>query len=212
MTLSIHLVRHGHTRYTGQRDSVGRLDSTRVAGRTDVELSEDGEAAALELARTLDPRSIHAFYSSTLIRAVQTATLLGAPQVIQDNRLCELDFGEWEGLEWQEVHERYPEQLASWSDDWVNVAPPGGESFIEIGRRGFHWLQEIRETEQQTDRQIVVTAHAGIIRAILCRALDLPLSLAMKFSIDYVHVTTLVCSSAKGHANIQCTRLNSTRF
>ena len=206
MYTTIHLIRHGHTEFTGAPNSLGQSDSDRVAGSTDVALSLDGERAALEFGQRSDLAGIEQVFSSPLQRAQVTAELVSQRQPQQDPRLAELDFGVWEGLRWQEVHDRWPDEMAAWGQDWVNIAPPEGESFLQLAERANHWLTEtLADCHGQS---MLACAHAGTIRAILCSALKLPLANAMSFSIDYVHVVSLV--ERDGH--IRCLRLNADRL
>ena len=123
------LLRHGQTELSVQR---------RYSGHGDPELTALGHAqAAAAAARLAELPDVAAVLSSPLRRARQTAAAVaeatGAPLVTRDG-LIETDFGGWEGLTFAEARERDPELHASWlgSED---VAPPGGESFAEVGRR-----------------------------------------------------------------------------
>src|SRR6185436_11407887 len=109
--LMIHLVRHGETPY----NAAGRF-----VGRTDVELSEHGQAQAQRVAETLATRPLNGIYTSPLLRARQTAELIakahGLP--IQERiELVELHHGEVEGLPYPELATRYPDVLKAWMAD-----------------------------------------------------------------------------------------------
>ena len=83
--------------------------------------------------------------------------------------LIECDFGEWEGLTFAEVRERWPEQLDAWLASPA-VAPPGGESFDAVLAR----VRSVpdpaagRATPPQT---VVVVSHVTPIKLILKDAL-----------------------------------------
>jgi alpha-ribazole phosphatase len=126
-----------------------------------------------------------ACYSSPLRRcALLAAELVSTPQY--DERLKELAFGAWEMQPWQDIPQAVLEQ---WGEDYVNVAPPGGETFGELHRRAAHFLQEL--FLRQHAGQVLVVTHAGVIRALLAEALNLPLQEVFRFHLDYGGVTQL---------------------
>jgi probable phosphoglycerate mutase len=124
------LVRHGETALTAQR---------RYSGRGDVALSARGQAQASAVADRLTglAGTVAAVVSSPLARGVRTAepiaSALQADLVVEPD-LVECDFGEWEGLTFTEVRERWPEQLDAWLGSPA-VSPPGGESIEQVTAR-----------------------------------------------------------------------------
>lgn len=141
-------------------------------------LSPLGRAQAARLADYL--RSRHAFdalYSSDLVRAAETAEYLqqalGLP-LRTDERLRELDFGEWSGRTFEEIRERY-------EAEWTN--PPrfdpserrgGGESFYELQARVVPALNEI--ALRHAGENVLIVCHGGPIRVYLAHLLGAPLS------------------------------------
>ena len=191
MTL-LYLVRHGHTELS---------DSGEIAGITDVRLSDRGRQEVSSLAESMPDTAPQSLYSSDSIRAVQSLELLVSTEnAVQDPRLRELNFGEWEGITWDAVHQRDANYLSRWSDNWLELAPPSGESFNDLAARTHDWFRELSDSMKPscTDSPVLVTAHGGSIRALLCSILGLPLQCAFKFSIDHAHVTLLQIS-CKGH-------------
>lgn len=180
------LVRHGHTVWHGTGG---------VAGRTDVDLSDDGRGAvralvpslgAMLAARGPDVR----WWTSPTSRTRETLALLrtgieGA-EPVEDARLAELDFGDWEGSTWSDVHRDHGALLAAWGDDWVSGAPPNGETFGAQAERAGRWLA--RAVEEGADDTVAVT-HGGTVRALLALALGHPLRDAMRFAVDPASVT-----------------------
>lgn len=197
----LYLVRHGHTECS---------DSGKIAGFSDVNLSDAGREAVMALAKSPPQTTPVAFYSSDLIRAVKTLELMVyRVESVKDSRLRELNFGDWEGLTWDEVHQRDPTGLKRWSENWYERAPPGGESFDELARRTRAWLTEIEASisEAPSDSSILVAAHGGSIRALICQLLDIPLDRAFKFSIDHAHVSAIKLSKDGHH---HCRFLNAS--
>lgn len=125
----IFLIRHG--RLAGE--------PRRLWGHTDVPLA-DPEETLRQLKQIPDLDRILRIQSSDLRRARQTADLLaklcpGAVLMPADPALRELNFGQWEGLSWPEVEATHREAYAALMKDWVNAAPPGGESWTQLKAR-----------------------------------------------------------------------------
>ncbi len=157
------LLRHGQTEL-----SVGR----RYSGHGDPELTALGHQQAAGAAiRLREVPDIAAILSSPLRRARQTAAAVAetteAPLVVRD-RLIETDFGSWEGLTFGEARERDPELHARWlgSED---VAPPGGESFADVGARIAAELEEI--VAAYPGQTVVLVSHVTPIKMVLRHAL-----------------------------------------
>ena len=119
---SIYLIRHEEPEMRG-----------RFIGRTDPPLTAQGCDAAVSKLSALD---VNAVYVSPLRRARQTAQAIrcAAPHIVLP-QLAEIDFGEWEGLAWNEIEDRWPGAAVRKIEDWLGVAPPGGESWADFTAR-----------------------------------------------------------------------------
>ena len=129
--LRLLLVRHGETALTAQR---------RYSGRGDVPLTERGLAQArgggarrLAAPGGADRRRGH--LAAGALRAHRRDSLAAGAPIVVDDDLIECDFGDWEGLTFAEVRERWPDELAAWLASTA-VAPPGGESFDAVADAG----------------------------------------------------------------------------
>jgi broad specificity phosphatase PhoE len=125
--------------------------------------------------------------TSDLARAVDSTQILAAAwnlSIDVDPRLRELNFGDWEGRTWDDLQRDDGARLSAWMQDWVHVAPPGGESFEALAARTLACRTDL------SDGTLVV-AHAGSIRALLCHAFDLPLGRAFDFTVDHARVSSL---------------------
>lgn len=127
-----------------------------------------------------------ASYSSPLSRAARLAASLGLGETQHDARLMELDFGDWELRAWEEIPQ---EHLDRWGKAYTHIAPPGGETFIELHGRASDFLRELLDRHRGQD--VVVVTHAGVIRALLAEVLNLPLTEVFRFHLDYGSVTHL---------------------
>lgn len=166
MTRRVVLWRHGRTEWNVQG---------RVQGQTDTELDEVGReqarAAAARLA-ALEPVRI---VSSDLQRARHTAEELGrltGVEVEIDKRLRELNFGEREGLTWEESWERLPEGMRAWMDgDETKIA--GAETHAQAGGRLAECLSEALRTLED-GQTLILVAHGGVIRTGAATFLGFP--------------------------------------
>jgi ribonuclease H / adenosylcobalamin/alpha-ribazole phosphatase len=167
------LLRHGDTRLSPEH---------RFSGLSDEPLSADGtrqvNAAAHRLA---SGARIDAIVSSPLPRAAATAEIVAdelALTAAPDDDLRETDFGEWEGLTFTEIQNRWPKEVVAWQHD-PQQAPPGGESFADTACRVNRACERIlREHPGQT---VLVVSHITPIKIMLCRALGAPLLAVYRF-------------------------------
>lgn len=120
-------------------------------------------------------------WSSPLLRCRHLAEQLH-PQPVIDARLAELNFGDWEGLPWDDIP-RY--ELDAWAADVVGYVPPGGESPRALQRRALDFVMSL------TVPEAVIVTHAGVIRCLLAHWLDLDEGEWLTVSADFLSVTTV---------------------
>ena len=128
---------------------------------------------------------LHAIiYSSPLLRCLDLANYIQnqaeSNAVIQDARLMEVNFGDWEMQKWDAIA---AEDLNPWMDDFVTVRVPNGESFTDLHQRVIHFMQSELQTHVNTP--IIIVAHAGVIRSFLCAVSALPLQDAFQNKVDF---------------------------
>ncbi|AZA79862.1 alpha-ribazole phosphatase [Chryseobacterium sp. G0186] len=97
-----------------------------------------------------------------------------------DERLREMNFGNWELKKWTEIPE---EEINPWYKDFVNVKACGGENLLEMQARVMSFWNELL-TEKKANK-ILIIAHAGVIRLILQAVLQFPLENMFSIQIDY---------------------------
>jgi broad specificity phosphatase PhoE/ribonuclease HI len=179
------LVRHGETAMTVQG---------RYSGRGDVPLSEQGQAQAMAAAGRVAgiSRDVTAVVSSPLQRCTRTAELiaaeLGNVTVTVLPELIECDFGDWEGLTFAEVRERWPAELDRWLDS-TSVAPPGGESFQAVAKRVRGALATLLSA--YPSGTVVVVSHVSPIKLILRDALAAGDAFLHRLFLDAAGVSTV---------------------
>lgn len=128
-------------------------------GRTDIPLGPEGLEQARVMAGNLPP--VTAVYSSPLRRAVQTARAIAEPVILEDLR--EMDAGEWDGLTFAQIQQRYPELYAARGQDLTLPLPEGEDR--EAGLRRFCGAMAYAAAESPGD--LAVVAHGGIIAGFL---------------------------------------------
>lgn len=169
------LARHGEAE--GSREF-------RFNGSSDVPLTSHGLAQARLLADVLYPLAPVAIYSSPLARARETAeaiaTRTNLAVEIQPG-LREQSYGSWERLTADEARQRDPKRFAAWSAG-QRIAPPAGETLSAVRQRVVACVCELAERHMGVT--VVLVAHVGPIKALLCTALGLPLSGSRRFWID----------------------------
>ncbi len=99
-------------------------------------------------------------YSSPLTRTKKLAIDLFGDTVIFDDRLMELNFGDWEGKAWDEIKDPF---LDKWMEDFVNKKCSNGESFIMLHERVMSFLEELKKIKCQN---VAIITHGGVIRTL----------------------------------------------
>jgi ribonuclease H / adenosylcobalamin/alpha-ribazole phosphatase len=171
------LLRHGETAHSVARTFSG-------SGGDDVPLTPNGRAQAEAAAAALaDRTNIGVVASSPLRRARETAAavaaVLGVPVRVEPG-LAEADFGAWEGRTFAEVGDAWPDELTEWLAS-TSVAPPGGESLDVVGARVRAAVDPLLAS--YTGRGVVLVTHAAPVKALVCRALDVPLGTAFRMEL-----------------------------
>jgi probable phosphoglycerate mutase len=155
---TILLARHGETDWNSER---------RWQGHADRPLNEVGREQARELAETLTDRAIDVVYSSDLLRAHETALIvgerLGLPVGV-DSGLREVDVGDWSGRVHSEIEGLDPDGYRRWREGGKGWA--GGESYEEMGERVVAAV--LRLAARHPGETVLIVTHGGSIRA--CRA------------------------------------------
>jgi broad specificity phosphatase PhoE len=156
------LARHGQT--DDNRPPV------RVQGHTDVHLNDLGREQARELATRVAGEGVVSLWSSHLVRAHETATIVGEMLGLEpriDPRFAETNRGEWEGLTWEEVERRDPDAYAAWLAAGDEFRFPGGESLREQQERVVAALDDVAAS---AELPALVVCHGGTIRVVLCKS------------------------------------------
>jgi broad specificity phosphatase PhoE len=175
------LIRHGEVeaRYQGI-----------FGGRIDMNLSPRGKRQAKILADYLRVKTIDAVYASPMKRVQQTLapTLKahGHAQTIFPG-LREIDFGDWTGMNWIAVRDKFNFPVHEWLDQVEHPGVPNGENGEAFRARVAPCLREI--IEKHHGQNVAVFCHGGVIRMVLAILLDLPLPKTNSFEVEYASIT-----------------------
>lgn len=179
----IYLIRHGET---------DANKSKSIQGGMDIPLNDKGMEQAQKLADYFNNIPLDAIYCSSMLRACQTAEALSKVKGLDYtpmDELREITFGEWEGLQMDEIAKRWPEGYKIFFENPAAWTPPGAESLEQVKERSDRALRKIMQ-EQGSDKNIVIVCHGGVIRVQLCSLLGLDLSYIWRLSVANVSVSS----------------------
>ena len=164
---ALFLLRHGSIQRT---DRAGRF-----IGQTNLPLNDRGRRQARYWRSLLAAEPLSGIYCSDLDRCTETARILspGAiPAVEAMPELREIHLGHWEGLSFARVRQRWPDAFRQRGEDLAGFRPPGGESFRDLRQRVIPAFENV---VRQTAGNLLIVAHAGVNRVILCHLLGMPI-------------------------------------
>jgi 2,3-bisphosphoglycerate-dependent phosphoglycerate mutase len=149
----------------------------RIQGQLDIPLNETGRWQAQRLARAVADEGIDAVYSSDLQRAMETAHAVarGCGRDVQtDIGLRERGFGDFEGLTYLEVEQRWPEQRERWRQRDPHFGPGGGEVLLDFYARSVSSVERLARAHP--GQTIAVVAHGGVMDCLYRAAARVDLS------------------------------------
>lgn len=165
----IYLIRHA--------ESQGNI-SGKFNGITDLPLSENGRTQATLLGSFFKDRKIDRIYTSKLTRTNETADLALPGRVdefIKMEDLNEINGGDWEGVEWEIIMDKWGDEFSKWNDSPEFSKLPNGESTLELYERSVKALKRIIN-ENDDDGAIAVFSHGTVLKAFIAYARELPVS------------------------------------
>ena len=159
--LRLVLIRHGEPEASAKGRCYGKLD---------VGLSETGRRQMVRVSEALraSATTVDTVYTSPRRRARESAEILSG-EIVVDRRLSELDFGELEGLTYEEAAERFPHLYQRWMQQPTEVKFPGGEGFAEMKARVLDAISVIRD--MHSHETVAIVSHGGVNRIVLAEAL-----------------------------------------
>jgi len=162
----VYIIRHGETEWSlsGQHTGV-----------TDIPLTENGRNRAKLLQPVLVKEAFALVLTSPLQRAKETCHLSGlGDQAEVDSNLMEWNYGDFEGLTTDQIHEKTPGWLI------FTGGGPGGETPEQVGERADHVIKRVRAVKGN----VALFAHGHILRVLVARWIGFPATAGQHFLLD----------------------------
>ena len=161
----LYFIRHGETSWNVE----GKMQ-----GQTDIPLNENGIRLAEETAEGMKEIPFDLCITSPLSRARQTAEIvLGGRKVpiIEDARIEELSFGNWEGIGCRPENYAVPTPIEEfqkfYTEPFAFVPGEGGETILQLCKRTKEFWDEVTAKPEYEDKTILIATHGCALRAIL---------------------------------------------
>lgn len=166
------LVRHGQTDMNVEGIYFGWLDPA---------LNEKGREQGERAKEVLRKISYDNIYSSDLKRASETARLVNYlnRELVLDKRLRELNFGIFEGLSYEEIKSKYPEECKESEKDWQNFNFITGENPKDLQKRAVEFVESL-----DLEKNNLVVTHWGVINCILSWYFSNGIESYWKYSVE----------------------------
>lgn len=177
------LLRHGETQWNHE----GRIQGQGLLG-----LNATGRRQVRKLARAVEREQPVALYTSPLLRARETAGIVGSRlglSPIELPGLAEADVGDLDGLTGEETRIQFPGFLETWRANPGSVTMPGGESMTQVQERAWRAVEWLHERHPKD--AVAAVSHNFTIQALLCRLLGLPLDDFRRLRVELASMTIL---------------------
>ncbi|KAF0192286.1 MAG: putative phosphoglycerate mutase [Gammaproteobacteria bacterium] len=181
-TTQVIFVRHGKTSFP--------VDRVYCDDKEDPELNAEGMTHAAAAANFLQGKGVSVIYASPSARTSMTARVIAdatGALVHFSEALKERPFGIWDGLYFDDIAKRFPEEYQAWKEDPVGFLPEGGESIHDLSARVGQQLSIL--LGRHAGEIVVLVAHVGPIRVSVARALGMPIESYRQLSVDYGSVS-----------------------
>ncbi|MGO8877972.1 MAG: alpha-ribazole phosphatase [Desulfomonilaceae bacterium] len=202
----IYLLRHGE---------IDRIYRGRFVGQTDLPLTDTGEFQARFWKQELSEVLFSTIHCSDLVRSQNTAQIIAASRGIPIEvtpEFREINLGEWDGLPISDIKSHFPDEWRMRGENLESYRPPGGESFSDLASRVVPVFGSIVKNAEGGN--LLIVAHAGVNRVILCHALGMPLANLFRICQDYgcMNILELSGSSLRLKAMNMLPRGQARRF
>ncbi|SMF73261.1 alpha-ribazole phosphatase [Paenibacillus uliginis N3/975] len=190
MGLELVCIRHGKTQWNKDK---------RYLGHTDIGILQESLTELLPVKNALEGRTFHKIFCSDLKRCRETLDWIysaSTDSVVFDNRLREMDFGDWEGKTYDQL--KHYSIYREWLDNPQSVTPPGGEAWEHFQGRLADFMNSLTcwVKEEGKDNHVLMVTHGGVIRQLA--TMTIPDSTFWDFSADPGSLLTLKLTCDKG--------------
>lgn len=165
---------------------------SRLSGHIDSSISEEGKEQIDKLTNYLKDFDIDKIYTTTSSRTKSTVKKLSelkSIEIIERESLKEISFGNFEGLTFDEIKNKYPEEFQDMIQKGYEYKYPNGESLIDSYNRVYIELDDI--ISNNDNRTILICSHGGTIRNIITYLISNSYKYHWNFKIDNGSVTIL---------------------
>ncbi len=176
MATEITIIRHGETMWNVQK---------RIQGQRNSSLSENGITQAELVAEALAKREFDVLISSDLERAVETAKIINKQLSLTHKynlNLRERSFGIFEGKNFAEIEEKYPEEFRRYKERNPEFVVPGGESIEQMYDRVTSEIEAI--ARKFKDQKVLIVSHGLVLEMMMYKTFNLKLDEPRSFSIN----------------------------
>ncbi|MBS4749693.1 histidine phosphatase family protein [Granulicatella sp. zg-ZJ] len=160
--MKVYMMRHGETDYNKARCFYGSAD---------VSINDTGKQQAHRIKDIMADYPVDKIYISTLKRTYETASIIFENQVFDTVKgFDEKGFGQWEGLNADQIQATYPEEWQAWLEAPFEVTPPLAEPFTQFQHRVWEAFDRILKAHQNDS--IAIVAHLGVLRLLYQSVID----------------------------------------
>ena len=151
-------------------------------GQTNVDVASTFLNEAQKVKNEIKDITFDKIYSSPLIRCQKLSNFLFTDEIIFDDRLMELNFGDWEMKEWDKITDS---EYHKWMNSYIETPCLNGESFHDLHQRVGHFIEDLKKVN---NKNVAIVAHGGSIRSIILNIVNKNLKDAFKTQVDYGEV------------------------
>ncbi len=182
----LYIMRHGKTEWNALH---------KLQGRTDIPLNEEGKRMARQACEKYKELNIDVCYCSPLVRALETAQIVLKNRkipIIEDKRLSEMSFGEYEGIENSLAIPDCPINVIFNQPEKYIESVGGAETFEQLFARTGSFLKEIVEPQIQAGKDILIVGHGAMNSSIICQVKKIPIEEFWSAGIEQCKIIKLI--------------------
>ncbi len=182
----LYIMRHGKTEWNALH---------KLQGRTDIPLNEEGKRMARQACEKYKELNIDVCYCSPLVRALETAQIVLKNRkipIIEDKRLSEMSFGEYEGIENSLAIPDCPINVIFNQPEKYIESVGGAETFEQLFARTGSFLKEVVEPQIQAGKDILIVGHGAMNSSIICQVKKLPIEEFWSAGIEQCKIIKLI--------------------
>ena len=196
----LYIMRHGKTEWNALH---------KIQGRTDIPLNEEGRLMAEKACEEYKDLHIDVCYCSPLIRAVETAQIVLKNRkipIIKDERLMEMSFGDYEGIENSFAIPDCPINILFQKPREYHESIGGAETWEELFARTGAFLKEVIDPQLQEGKDILIVGHGAMNASIICQVKGMPIEEFWSAGLEQCKIY------GKAHKNNWCLKIHRHRL